>query len=229
LGDWEGAEEQGIVRLLWYERGQRQAGQALLEAAEGHLRGRGLRQCVAFDQYAFRFPTYHLSCAQLTDRWEHVHGLLGANGYQRSGGEVFLDWEHFRPPDPGPCPIEADLRVERWQGRGSRDNVAVHAERDGERLGICASRCCGEYSSDARAQDWLLTNWLWVEEGLRGQGVGRYLLLRALTEARAAGFVHAAISAEPDNHRAILFYSNIGYHAVDWTTEYRKGAESEPT
>ena len=33
---------------------------------------------------------------------------------------------------------------------------------------------------------------------------------------------HAAISADWENYRTLIFYSNCGYRVVDWTYEYHK-------
>jgi len=222
----KGSEESALIRMLWYERGYRRAGQALLNAAEQHLTGLGHNEISAFDQ-DFRFPGYYLPPADLTDRWDHVHGLLGINGYERKRGEVFLDWRDFRPPDPGACPVAADIRVERLSGDGARDEISVGAYVSEKIVGTCICMCGGEFARDSQAQDWLFTVWLHVDEGLRAKGLGRYLLLRALNEARTDGYVHATISTDRSNHRALLLYGNIGYQSVDWTSMYRKGTNNE--
>ena len=54
------------------------------------------------------------------------------------------------------------------------------------------------------------------------QGLGRYLLQRALREMHGAGYRHAAISTHWRNYRAFLFYSNYGYRVVDWTYGLRR-------
>lgn len=219
----EGSQEIALIRMLWYERAHRRAGQALLAAAEERLLEQGFSEIIAFD-HDFQFPRYHLAHADLTDRWDHVHGLLGISGYTRARGEVFLDWPDFQPPDAGECPVNADVRVERWPGDGTRDNFAVNAHLGEEKVGTCICWGGGEFASGAPAQEWVFTAWLWVDDSLQGRGLGRYLLLRALAEARAVGYRHAAISTDWTNHRAILFYGNIGYRAVDWTSMYRRGA-----
>ena len=38
-----------------------------------------------------------------------------------------------------------------------------------------------------------------------------------MLEMRGVGYRHSAISTAADNHRAFLFYSNVGYHVSDWT------------
>jgi hypothetical protein len=60
----EGEVERGSIRFLWYERGHRAAGQALLEAAESNLRDQGMSRIEAMrngDTYGF----YHVRCAHL--------------------------------------------------------------------------------------------------------------------------------------------------------------------
>ena len=84
-------------------------------------------------------------------------------------------------------------------------------------MGVCRCVSCGEFSDAEEAQDWMFTEWLGVEESLRGKGMGRYLLQRTLQEMRAVGYRHAAISTRWQNYRACLLYSNYGYRVADWT------------
>jgi hypothetical protein len=53
-----------LLRFFWVDRGQRQAGDALLDAAEDHLRARGVRQATACAS-AFAYPFYLLPAAGL--------------------------------------------------------------------------------------------------------------------------------------------------------------------
>ena len=64
--------ERGLIRFLWYEPGERAAGEALLDAAEAHLRACGVGEATAFDQ-DFRYPWYMMSSAYFSLRANHVH------------------------------------------------------------------------------------------------------------------------------------------------------------
>ena len=217
----EGDAERGIIRFFWYERGHRSEGQALLDAAEEHLRGSGMDEVIACHQdYRYRF--YHLCHAHLSDHLGHVQALLGLNGYRRCAGEVFLDWENYEPIEPESIEATMDISVEWREGRGERPNLCVQAHQDGKDIGVCSSVSCGEFSDAEEAQDWFITVWLGVEDDLQGQGRGRHLLRRALKEMHAVGYRHAAISTNWQNYRALLFYSNFGYRVVDWTYAFRK-------
>ena len=70
----------GLIRFLWYERGARAAGVALVEAAEAHFRRLGLENISAFDQ-AFRYSFYMLSSAYYSESSNHVVSLLQSRGY----------------------------------------------------------------------------------------------------------------------------------------------------
>jgi GNAT superfamily N-acetyltransferase len=209
-------EERGAIRFLCYPRGQRRAGQDLLGAAEAYARERSVPRIVAFPQ-GHRYRFYHFKNAFLSDRLDHVQALLAFNGYERSGGEVFLDWPNYEPAAPVAPEVEAEFQVEQGLGRGRRPGLRVWAHRDGKQLGECICVSVGDWHDADEAQDWIFTNWLGVEGEVQGKGLGRHLLQRALQEARGLGYRHAAISTEWTNHRALLFYSNYGYHVVDWT------------
>lgn len=212
----EGGSERGVIRFLWYDRGHREAGQALLAAAEECLRERGIAQIEAFPQ-EYRYPFYHLRAAYLSVRLDQVEALLQFNGYRRVRGEVFLDWPDYAPRPPGSAPVFAAISLEWVQGRGARPGLHLRAHHKEKQIAECVCVSCGEYSEADAAQDWLFTTWLGVDDAFQGKGLGRYLLERALEEMHGVGYRHAVISAAWDNCRAFLFYSNFGYHVVDWT------------
>jgi GNAT superfamily N-acetyltransferase len=207
-------ENVGVIRFMGYERGARHVGQAVLEKAEAYLKTYNVSQIFAFSQDC-RYRFYHFEHAYLSDVLDQVQALLGFNGYRRSAGEVFLDWENYTVT-PMPSSLSVELSVDWEQGRGEHPNCTVRAHRDGEEIGICESVCGGEFSSHPNAQDWLHTVWLGIEDEFQRQGLGRYLLQYALQEMHKVGYQHAAISTAWDNHRAFLFYSNCGYRTVDW-------------
>jgi len=211
--------ERGVIRFLWYDPGRRTAGHALLERAERHLRDRGQTRVQAFPQ-EYRLPCYYLHAAYLSDRLGHVAALLGANGYRRIRGEVFMDWPNFKPADAGPCDVPAEIRVAWKPGRGRLPNVKVTAHLDGREIGACSCESFGEVHSAAAAQDRCFTTWLGVDDAHQGRGLGKRLLLRALVEMRGAGYRHATISTARHNHRAFLLYTNLGFRVADWTYAY---------
>ena len=223
----ERKEDVGVIRFFGYERGARRIGQAILEKAEDSLKTYNISRILAFSQdYRYRF--YHFGHSYLSDALDQVQGLLGFNGYHRSSGEVFLDWQDYSVT-PVPSNLPVTLSVEWQEGRGERPNCTVHSHQDGKQVGICESCCGGEFSSHPEAQDWLHTMWLGIEDDFQGQGLGRYLLQYALQEMKKIGYRHAAISTSWTNHRAFLFYSNCGYRTVDWTYGYEKVLSEAPT
>ncbi len=219
-------EDVGFIRFLGYERGERQTGQTLLEKAEAYLKTYNVTRISAF-RSSRRYRFYHFEHANLSGALGQVHALLGINGYGRCGGEVFLDWENYAVT-PTPLILPVTLSVDWEQGRGQRPNCNVRAYQEDKIVGECDSVSGGQFSSHADAQNWLHTVWLGIENEFQGQGLGRYLLQYTLQEMHKVGYLHAAISAGLDNHRAILFYSNFGYRVVDWTYKYEKILSETP-
>jgi len=209
----------GAMRSLWYERGRRAVGQALLEAAEQHVQACGMTRATAWRVNSpYRF--YHVMYAHLSDRADHVNALLRMNGYEPVDGEVILDWPDYVPPEPVPTDVEAEVSLEWVDGRGARPGLTVRALQGDEQIGICMSVSGGDRSDSEAAQDWFYTKWLNIAEPSQGKGLGRYLLQRALQELHAAGYRHASISTDWMNARAYLFYSNHGYRQTDWTLAF---------
>ncbi len=215
--------EVGIIRFLGYERGARRAGQAVLEEVEAYLKACNVSQIFAFSEDC-GYPFYHFEVACLSSALDHVHTLLGFNGYRRSGGWVCFDWQDYSVT-PTPLTLPVTVSVHWKEGRGVRPNCDVVAHLDGERIGGCESVSAGEFSSHPDAQNWFDTGGIDVEDAFQGQGVGRYLLQHALQEMHSVGYRHAAITAHCENYRALLFYGNCGYRVADWTYEYQKKLE----
>lgn len=217
-------ERAGGIRTLFFDRGERDVGVALLDAAEAHLRAADVVRIDAF-HYDHRFPFHHVEHSYLSARLEHVHALLGARGYVPGESEVNLDWPDFSAPDPGAPPAPVEIRLEWGQGPGLRPSLILHAVQPGadqRELGICVNLCVGDGTPAPDAQDWVYTAWLHVAEEMRGAGLGRYLMRRALHELRQVGYASATICSISSNYRALLLYSGLGYHSVDWTTFWRK-------
>jgi GNAT superfamily N-acetyltransferase len=145
------------------------------------------------------------------------------NGYERIRGETILDWPGFEPVVPPVPEASAEVEVGLPEGKGELPGVEVRARLPSRHMGECVTVSCGEYASAREAQRWTEVYGLGVAEQYQGEGWGRYLLMRALSEARKVGYEHAVISTWLGNHRALLFYSNYGFRVVDWT--YGHGRE----
>lgn len=218
-------EERGSIRFFWYDRGRRATGQALLEAAETELRGRGMNRVEAVYSHD-SYPFYSVASAYLTDHLEHVQALLKYNDYVVKEGEVILDWMDYESDVPV-CPLpDAVISLEWEEGKGERPNLKVRAHLGEQEIGECVTNSFGEFTSAEEAQDWVFVDWLGVDEQYQGAGLGRYLLQRNLQEMKGAGYRHASITTIRQNHRALLFYSNYGFQRVDWTYSYERDLDS---
>ncbi|MDE0484288.1 MAG: GNAT family N-acetyltransferase [Candidatus Poribacteria bacterium] len=227
IGPKANKEDAGLIRFMGYERGARPAGQAVLEKAEEYLKAFDINRICAFrSDNKYRF--YHLEYANLSEAFDHVHALLGFNGYHARPRWVFLNWEDY-DVTPIPAPIPVKLSVNWRQGRGQRPDCGVIVTQENEQIGECFSFSGGEYSTHHDAQDWCFTTWLEVESEFQGHGLGKFLLQYSLQEMQKIGYRHASVSTSWENFRALLLYSNCGYRVVDRTCEYEKVLSEVPT
>jgi GNAT superfamily N-acetyltransferase len=215
----EGDPKLGAIRFLWYRPGDRATGQKLLDASQEYLTDLGLNRILAFDQ-DYRYPFFGFKHSYLSDHLGQVQALLWMNGYERVKGEVFLDWPNFEPVDPPEPEVEIDIELEWKKGRGELPGLVLTASRGGKQIGVCECVSCGEFSKVKEVQNWAFTEWIGVEKEHQGRGLGRYLLRRALQEMHGIGYRNAGISTDWKNYRAFVFYTNFGYHVVDWTHAY---------
>ena len=222
LGRFPGPELQGdqlpgptgVIRLITYSPGHREAGQALLEAAETHLIKQGAKRILAFPNNGYLFQRF--AYGELPDACGHLVALLGINGYRAARGEVFMRYADFVAektvlPDP-----KADLSVERIaQTAGTRDSIKVIVKNQDELIGVCEGHSLGLWGQSDLSHTTVILGPMDVEHAFQGQGWGRFLAHTMLEKARGLGYRHTATSTQQENHRAQLFYTNMGYKVTD--------------
>jgi len=215
--DWHVKGEPGVIRFLAYRAGERPVGAALMEAAEGWLRARGRAKVVA--GYAnFMYPFYHLPFAHVSERISHLPPLFGMAGYEVEESEVFFAWEEFEAPEVEKPKVDVEI-VGGWQEQVSEfgPGVELRVLREGKRIGVCEIPTLGSDEWRPELKEWCFCTGLHLDEEMQGKGLGKYLLARGLREARARGPRHALISTDWNNHRAYLFYTNLGFRFLDRT------------
>jgi GNAT superfamily N-acetyltransferase len=88
----------------------------------------------------------------------------------------------------------------------SEEGLLLGAWVDGRLLGFATLYW---FFSSTKAADSVLMNDLFVQEGIRGKGIGRALIQRALDEARRRGAAHLEWFTAPDNARAQRLYDSV--------------------
>ena len=220
-GNEQAPESIGVIRFFHFERGRRVVGQALLEAVEDDLRRQQIDRINVFPQ-SYRYRFYSFNHAYLSVHLDHVEALLGHNGYETVGGEVFLDSVDYNPDPPREIDLQFDIALEWIDGQGERQDLTLRAANGDTQLGECQSVSCQTFSRTEALNDWHFCNWLEVEEDVQGKGLGRFLLQQARLELHKVGYRHAGISTAWKNYRAFQFYSNDGYRMSDWTYAWEK-------
>ena len=203
-GNERDPESLGILRFLHFERGRRAIGQALLEAVEDDLRRQQIDRINVFPQ-SYRYRFYSFNHAYLSVHLDHVEALLGYNGYEKVGGEVFLDSVDYRPDPPKEIDLQFDIALEWIDGQGERQDLTLRAANGDTQLGECQSVSCQTFSRTEALKDWHFCNWLAVEEEVQGKGLGRFLLQQARFELHKVGYRHAGISTAWKNYRASAY------------------------
>jgi len=216
----KGGSVQGTIAFIAHKRGSRIAGQELLDRCEAFLQEHDVRKIRVFPG-SQRIPFYHLDAAGLSDQMEHIHALLGLNGYSRDDGVVFWERRSFQPQVPVLLEEYGDITLE-WSNSKGEPNLRLEANKNGEFLGMCDCHSFARYGSLTNEKGWCFVKWLGVEKVIRGKRLGVYILERTLEEMSKVGYEHVAIGTGYDNYRALSFYSNHGFRIVDWTYNFVK-------
>lgn len=94
-------------------------------------------------------------------------------------------------------------------------NMARIEDKDAKDLGIFYEDETGKKLAGLTGNthgNWLFVKFLWVDDALRGQGIGRALLGQAEDEARARGCKYAFL--DTFSFQAPVFYAKQGYEEV---------------
>ncbi len=224
----------GLIRFFHYRAGARPAGQALLEAAEAHLRDFGVGQIRAFSYFGYRF--YRFCHAFQSDRMGHVGALLCMNDYRITRGIILLELPDFAVPDPVLPDPGVTTRFDVRPGRGRLPNMEFQLLRGDQCIGQGFAQSLGDFCRSPQAQDTFYIPWFSIEgspvggrvsEGEQGKGFGRYMMEVLLREMRRLGYRHATTQANTGSPRPILLYTNMGYRVVETNYQYFKDLERE--
>jgi GNAT superfamily N-acetyltransferase len=88
----------------------------------------------------------------------------------------------------------------------SDEGLLLGAWVDGELVGFANLYW---FFSSTKAEETVLMNDLFVQDGLRGKGIGRALIQSALDETRRRGAAHLEWFTAPDNARAQRLYDSV--------------------
>ena len=224
----------GLIRFLHHRAGARPAGQALVEAAERHLRGFGISQIRAFSYFGYRF--YRFCHGFQSDRMGHVGALFCMNDYRITRGIILLELPDFKVPDPELPDPEVTTRFDIQPGRGELPNMEFQLFRGEQCIGHGFAQSHGDFCRSSKAQDTFYIPWFYIEgspvggrvsEGEQGKGFGRYMMEILLKEMHNLGFRHATTQANTGSPRPILLYTNMGYRVVDTNYQYFKVLDGE--
>ena len=97
----------------------------------------------------------------------------------------------------------------------SEDGLLLGARSDGRLVGYA---CLYWHFSSLEACESVLMNDLYVEESVRGKGVGRALIEATAEVARERGVPFVEWSTAPDNHTAQHLYDSTGAERSEWFT-----------
>ena len=209
----------GIIRFLGYRRGNRTAGQALLDAAESHLENYKVKEITAFSR-SFPFTVCH-SIGGLSNHLTHIQGLLTASEYKRTRGHITLEWRAFSIKDvSATCPLE--FICKELPNQGELPDFLVTAYLNSQPVGECFCRSFQTSPKEKDSGPWFCVYDVDVVDGMRGKGYGWLTLQRALVMAHKIGYRGAIIGTNETNGPALSLYSNIGFRPVDWTYNFTK-------
>jgi GNAT superfamily N-acetyltransferase len=207
----------GIIRFLAYSAGRRAAGQLLIDVSHDYFARHGMSSVIAFG-HEHTYPFYCCSSAYLSDRMGHIEALLRANEYRRFTGEVIMDWPSFTAVRPAPVPATGvRITVRHPRNKGRLPGIHLRAMRGKREVGQCICVSAADFSNGRTSHQRIYVMWLGVDEKRQGRGMGKYLLSRALYEARKIGYTDATITTAFLNYRGAVFYTNFGFRIVDWT------------
>lgn len=210
-------EEQsgGVIHFLGYRPGHRAVGQGLLAMAEDHALQYGMSEMWAFQAdtgYGFN----HLGFGNASDRMGHVGALFQANGYDVNEEFVWFRWDDYSVAEPELPGDEYEVVLSEVDAPG----FTLDLMQNGQESGGCWA--FPKEVLDGMGKCLYIMGLAVYDDGAKGRGWGRYLLLRMLWEGQRFGYRRSLVQTLRDNHTAQLLYTNVGYAVSDIVRGFRK-------
>jgi GNAT superfamily N-acetyltransferase len=126
-----------------------------------------------------------------------------------------LDWQLASPTNEDVAFLEERLY---------EFNQAATGIRDGRGLGVFVRDAAGRLVAAAAGHTWggsCVLRQVWVDEPLRGRGIGRELLVRAEAEARRRGCRQILLTTH--SFQAPGFYQKLGFRRVAELADHPAG------
>jgi GNAT superfamily N-acetyltransferase len=152
------------------------------------------------------------------DAWPHIASLYGSAGFSPDGGqtEVQLAGPLEAIEAPGPAPIDG-LEAQRVVGPMG---TSFEAMLNGEIVGLFeVEDDHTRGGSMMRLAGWADESNHWVQEGLRGRGIGTWLVRHGAAWLRLGGTSRLLVYLIDNEHlaRGIQYYSRFGLQPINRT------------
>ena len=142
--------ETGVIRVLTYPPGRREAGQALLAAAEAYLADGGVSRILAFPNNGYVFQRF--AYGELSERCGHVLALFRFNDYSIARGEVFMRWREFQIAEHHVVDSEARVVVA-WDDADEqhRPTVSITVKLGSDLVGVIEGHSLAKWGASTEA------------------------------------------------------------------------------
>jgi GNAT superfamily N-acetyltransferase len=196
------------------------AGQRLLDACVRRAEQEGVEELHAFSATHFRSPVpgYNGGWNGLSDQLPAVARLLARNGFAPFYRELHLalDFARFPPASPASSP-----QVELVYGRTDWGGHRLVAQVEGQEAGDCEYNTLADLSDHPDAARCGYVWGLYVAEGARRRGIGRYMMGHVLANLREMGCDACWLTTGAANWAAQPLYLSLGFEVVDASTSYK--------
>ena len=206
----------GEIALLVFDPERPEAGDALLKAAERFLVAEGCSHV----EVSGRCPI-GIGWSGIPETWRHVTSAYENAGYEWVDGWIVLTCDTAEMSvDPSPLPPSMHvLFTDLPEKREWRLEVYNHEQFAAE----CEARGVPPHLEGcAGFDDWMVIEWISVNEEFQGKGLGYWLMMKQFLYHLRSGRKNALLWTGPDNTLARSFYNRLGFTDGPQTRVYQK-------
>ncbi len=211
-----GEENSAELSLFLFHPARPDAGERLIAAAMELLSARGAKSV----DTPGRCPV-GLGWSGIPEGWLHVTTALSAAGFEHVDGWALLFGDtREMETEPPPLPPSMHVLFTPYPERREWRLEVYHHDRYAAE---CEARCVPPHLEHCEGFDeWVVIEWIGVDEEFRGRGLGFWLMMKQLLYHLRGGRHRVLLWTGPENDIALRFYRRLGFEDGPRTRVYRR-------
>lgn len=142
-----------------------------------------------------------------------INHLIQHHAYRVDEEWIICEFGDLQTTDLGKLdkPVRSQFHFEKMKQEREYD---LQVRAGSELIGECNAWSVPDYFDEMPVDYWMTIEWIGLEDGFLGRGLGHQLLMQQLHDQKSRGVDHLVLWTERENHRARRFFRTHGFQEL---------------